>query len=291
MPEWDIPAVARRQVRLALREAREARHLTQRDVAEAMEWSLSKVQRIEKGDVSVAANDLRALLALLGIESGERVDDLVRAARLSRQRRRSRDERRFRQHIPPVLLQLTAYEAEVEEIRVFAPMLIPGFLQTRGYAEVLLRSSQPELPAETREVRLEFGQRRREELVTRADPPRLFVILDESVLYRHMGDLEMHRAQLVDLTGLVRDGRLVVRIMPLEMVASAPVSGQFEICHLGGNRADPPEDAVMYRESGDHGEIVEDAERVRRYRSMFEKLWHSSYDETKSLRLIGDRIK
>jgi len=230
MPEWDIPAVARRQVRLALCEAREARHLTQRDVAEAMEWSLSKVQRIEKGDVSVAANDLSALLALLGIESGERVDDLVRAARLSRQRRRSRLERRFRQHIPPVLLQLSAYEAEVEEIRVFAPMLIPGFLQTRGYAEVLLRSSQPELPAQTREVRL-------------------------------------------------------------EMVASAPVSGQFEICHLAGNRADPPEDAVMYRESGDHGEIVEDAERVRRYLGMFEKLWHSSYDETKSLRLIGDRIK
>jgi transcriptional regulator with XRE-family HTH domain len=50
MSDIDSPAVARHRVRLALRSARDARQLTQGQVAQAMEWSLSKVMRIERGD-------------------------------------------------------------------------------------------------------------------------------------------------------------------------------------------------------------------------------------------------
>src|SRR6516165_12092993 len=38
--------------------------MTQEQVAKAMDWSLSKVIRIETGAVGVSTNDLRALLAL-----------------------------------------------------------------------------------------------------------------------------------------------------------------------------------------------------------------------------------
>lgn len=67
------PAVARRRVRLALREAREAAVHTQSEVAEEMEWSLSKVIRIENGDVSITPNDLRPLLAFLEVRDKELV--------------------------------------------------------------------------------------------------------------------------------------------------------------------------------------------------------------------------
>jgi transcriptional regulator with XRE-family HTH domain len=62
MSTADTPAVARRRVRLALRAAREAKGLTQGQVADEMEWSLSKVMRIEKGDVNISPADLRVLL-------------------------------------------------------------------------------------------------------------------------------------------------------------------------------------------------------------------------------------
>jgi transcriptional regulator with XRE-family HTH domain len=65
--DGDSPSAARRRVRIAIREAREAASLTQTQVAQAMEWSLSKVNRIESGDVSVSANDLRPLLGYLKI--------------------------------------------------------------------------------------------------------------------------------------------------------------------------------------------------------------------------------
>lgn len=68
----ESPAAARRRLRLALRRARETAGLTQGKVAEALDWSVSKVNRIEKGDVTVSTTDLRALLELYGVVDRER---------------------------------------------------------------------------------------------------------------------------------------------------------------------------------------------------------------------------
>ncbi|WP_433211415.1 helix-turn-helix domain-containing protein [Dactylosporangium sp. CS-047395] len=89
--ESDKPAVARRKVRLAIKDSRNAKGDTQTQVAEAMEWSLSKVTRIESGDVAISANDLRPLLAYLGVEDRAIVDDLVQAAKASKARRPGRE--------------------------------------------------------------------------------------------------------------------------------------------------------------------------------------------------------
>ena len=67
MTSAETPAVARRRLRLALRRARDAKGLTQQQVADELFWSLSKVNRIESGDVTISITDLRALLALLGV--------------------------------------------------------------------------------------------------------------------------------------------------------------------------------------------------------------------------------
>ena len=61
------PLVQRRRLRTELRRARAEAGLTQGEVATAMDWSLSKIIRIETGAVGVSTNDLRALLGLYGI--------------------------------------------------------------------------------------------------------------------------------------------------------------------------------------------------------------------------------
>src|SRR5918993_950856 len=86
MAEVVSPTVARRRVRLALREAREAAGRTQLEVAEEMEWSLSKVIRIENGDVSISPNDLRPLLAYLGFRDRAQINSLVADAKIARTR-------------------------------------------------------------------------------------------------------------------------------------------------------------------------------------------------------------
>lgn len=57
----EFPAVAGRRLRLALRQAREAKQLTLTEVPELLDWSLPKVNGIESGEVTVSSTDLQAL--------------------------------------------------------------------------------------------------------------------------------------------------------------------------------------------------------------------------------------
>src|ERR1700753_3174748 len=90
MAEGDSPTIARLRVRIAIREAREAAGLTQAQVAESMEWSHSKVIRIENGDNTISINDLRTLLGLLQVSDKALIGSLLADARTARSRVRSK---------------------------------------------------------------------------------------------------------------------------------------------------------------------------------------------------------
>src|SRR3954471_709174 len=114
MAEEVSPTVARRRLRLALREAREKAKLTQQEVAEQMEWSLSKVIRIESGDVSIAPNDLRPLLAYLGVKDRTLVNELLAFAKIARTRQHAAWYQKpgMKEHLTGPMLRLIEYEAE-----------------------------------------------------------------------------------------------------------------------------------------------------------------------------------
>src|SRR5690349_8967067 len=80
------PTVGRRRLRSAIRRAREAAGLTQEQVAVAMDWSLSKLIRIESGQVSISTNDVKALLSHYRVNDPVQVADLVDLARVARRR-------------------------------------------------------------------------------------------------------------------------------------------------------------------------------------------------------------
>jgi transcriptional regulator with XRE-family HTH domain len=56
------PAVHRRRLVKALRQARLDAELTQEQAASEMDWSLSKLIRIENGSAAISSSDLKALL-------------------------------------------------------------------------------------------------------------------------------------------------------------------------------------------------------------------------------------
>ena len=56
------PVTTRRRLSSELKRLRTERELTQRDVADRLDWSPSKVIRIEKGQVAVGITDLEVLL-------------------------------------------------------------------------------------------------------------------------------------------------------------------------------------------------------------------------------------
>jgi transcriptional regulator with XRE-family HTH domain len=72
-----------------LRNKRELAQRTQKQVAHAMDWSASKVIRIEAGAVGISTTDLRALLAYYQIEDEKQTEELVELARVVRANRSS----------------------------------------------------------------------------------------------------------------------------------------------------------------------------------------------------------
>jgi transcriptional regulator with XRE-family HTH domain len=84
MADGGSPLVQRRRLRAELEKARQESGLTQERVAGEMQWSLSKVIRIESGSSGVSTHDLKALLQLYGVKDPEQVDSLVALARAER---------------------------------------------------------------------------------------------------------------------------------------------------------------------------------------------------------------
>lgn len=86
-----------------IRDEREKAGLTQRDVAEKLDWSVSKVIRLEQGQTSLKVTDVRAMLQLFGINDPERVAEMVTLAR---------EELRHRREHPPTIVKVITFTIE-----------------------------------------------------------------------------------------------------------------------------------------------------------------------------------
>ncbi|BFU47357.1 helix-turn-helix domain-containing protein [Krasilnikovia sp. MM14-A1004] len=290
MAEGDSPTVARRRVRLALREAREAAELTQQQVADEMEWSLSKVIRIEGGEVSIAPNDLRPLLTYLGIKDRARINDLLQAAKIARTRQRRFwwQAPEFREHLTDPLRRLIEFEAEMSAIRYYCFYHLPGPLQTPAYAEALMHKWDDELTLEQIRYRVDARQRRRETLDARLDHMQIYILLDESVLWRPIGGNAVMAEQLEQLVDLAASGHVHLRMIPFAVDTPMTNNAAFEVLVLG---EDMPENAVLYRENGLTDELVEDVAITSRHRIRYDKVWSAATDEETTVAFVRDRIR
>ncbi|NUT37163.1 MAG: helix-turn-helix transcriptional regulator [Hamadaea sp.] len=274
------PAVARHRLRLALRKAREAKDLTQGQVADALDWSLSKLQRIEGGENSISPTDTRALLAELDVTEPATVDALITQARMARRRGRW-DEARFRDLLTAPTRALLEYEAEATEIRNFQTVLIPGPLQTPDLAEHVMAGWSDELSDQERAIRLEVRLSRRDRIFARPNPPVYRLLIDESVLHRVLGGPRVFGEQLRSLLRDQQAGLLEIRVLPFSMTAIVALGLPFVVLSLGGD-----EDSVLYRESHLVDEIVQTPEKVHRHLSLFDQLWDQGHGKAATEALI-----
>jgi transcriptional regulator with XRE-family HTH domain len=290
MAEGDSPTVARRRVRLAIREARDAAGLTQNQVAEAMEWSHSKVIRIESGEVGISQNDLKPLLSYLGVKDKAIVNSLVADARIARSRQRDawHQATKYREHLSEVLRSLIEYEAKAVAIRYYSIYFIPGTLQTPEYAAALLDLFGDEIQPAKREALLEARRLRHEALLARVGDVQLFVLLDESVLRRPLGGPAVFAAQLRELLR-VADARLArIRMVPFSQEAPLTNNATFDLLSLDEHDED---EMVLYYENGMTDALDELKATTSRHRSRFDRVWNEAAAEEDTIDFIRGRIK
>nr|AEE65498.1 antitoxin component [uncultured bacterium BAC AB649/1850] len=289
MAEGDSPTVARRRVRLAIREAREANNLTQLQVAEQMEWSLSKVIRIESGEVSISVNDLRPLLAFVGIRDKAEVNSLLADARIARTRQRQAwyQKPEFREYMSDALRRLIEYEAEATAMRSYSVYYPPGPLQIPDYAAALTGGWNHEIPPESLAKKVEARRLRRTMIRERLGTLKIYLVLDQSVFERSIGGPRVLVEQLKDLHDLAERDLIRIRMLPFDLDSPIANNASFDLISIGGETGGE----VMYRENGLSDEIVEDAGSTARHRERFEQLWHVADAEVDTNDFIKGRIE
>ena len=279
MADVQSPTVHQRRLRVELRRAREAAGLTQEQVAAALEWSLSKVIRIEAGAVRVSITDLRALLDHYNV-SADRITELSELNRAARERAWWSD---YAKVLSPQYLEFVGYEAAASTLRQFHPLVIPGLLQTTEYAQALAEglSDPDERPVVSAagEVR-----NRRQELFDRENAPKCFFVFDEAAIRRQVGGAGVMKHQLKHILGLVARPTVTVQIVPFSAGAHPGMNGPFVILEF----PDAEDDDVLYLEKGSGSLISRDVrEDIVGYREAFERLRAISLSPEDSVALLG----
>jgi transcriptional regulator with XRE-family HTH domain len=278
------PAVARHRLRLALRRQREATGRTQGDIAGSLDWSLSKLQRIEAGENAISTTDLHALLGELDVTDPEVIRALVAEAKVARGRSQW-DKPPYREMLTPATKMLFEFEAVATTIRSFQTTLFPGNLQTREFAVKVLQTWVGHMNEYEREVRVEARVERRARVFNRPDPPQYMLVLDEAMLHRNVGGARIYAQQLRHVLDEAEAGRIQLRVAPFDVAAVVIVQFPFTILTMTED-----EDSVLYRENYDSDEIIQAPERVLRQREIFDRLWNESLSAAASVRVIEERV-
>ena len=277
------PVVGRRRLRATLRRAREAAGLTQEQVAVEMDWSLSKLIRIEAGTVSVSTNDAKALLNLYRLTDPVQVGELVELARVSRRRAWWSP---YRDTLPAAYLSYIGLEAEASVMQIFQSSGVPGLLQTEAYARATVAAAasttslDPLDPVEA-ETRHSIRMQRQRDIFSRPDPPRIDVVLDEAVLHRQTGGPACIREQLLHLAAIYETAEVSIQVLPFAAGDYAP-QPPFIVLRF----SDPEDTDVVYREGVLANELFDRPDSVAPYRRTFRRLQEMSLSRAESRSLI-----
>jgi transcriptional regulator with XRE-family HTH domain len=266
MTAVDDPTVLKRRLRRELRRARDAAGLRQAEVAHAMDWSPSKLIRIERGDVSVSTNDLRALLSHYGVKDKVKFNGLLDLAKLARG---ASFYDQYADLLKPGFKEYLAYEASASVIRQYDPVLIPGPLQTEEYGRAILEHMAGFSSDESDEVdRLWAVRQHRQEALDRDDPPETLYVLDEAALRRRVGRGQVMRYQLEWIKELATKPHISIQAIPFSRGAHPGMAGNFILLEF----ADPNLEDLVHLESINQITIRDDTELIARYIDRFERL-------------------
>ena len=263
MTDSSSPLLERRRLRDELRQARQDAGLRQEVVAEKMDWSMSKIIRIETGAVGISTNDLTALLRLYKVKDPQRVKDLVERAKATR---KQTWWSKYRTILSPAYFQYIEYETSASIIRSFENITVPGLLQTEEYANSITRHYRLNVTAKNVQTLVEVRMRRQKLLLGRANPPLLFFALDEAVIRRLSGDESLRKAQLEKLISMASRPEVTIEIIPFAVGLYQGMYDTFNILEFPG----PAEDIIHFESA--RGSIFshDSAEEVAVYRELFE---------------------
>ncbi|MFJ3715237.1 helix-turn-helix domain-containing protein [Streptomyces sp. NPDC090057] len=176
-----------------LQELREAAGLSREEAARVLRVASATVRRMEMAEVALKIPYVQVLLATYGAPGEEQ----AAFVRLAEEANQPGWWQRFHDVLPDWFSLYVSLEGAARIVRSYEPHFVPGLLQTEAYARAVLEAGtigQTGPETTERHVSLRMARQR---LLERADPPHLWVIMDETVLRRPVSvDAAVMRDQL-----------------------------------------------------------------------------------------------
>lgn len=270
------PVTCRRELGAALRALRLTNGLTAEEVAERLLCSASKVSRMENGH-GATLRDIRDLCGLYGVSDNKERNRLMALARQGRQQA-------WWQSFDLPFGDYIGLEEDAASIRTFHCGVIPGLLQTGHYAAAIEQASGKE---DTEYIRARVDMRlTRQRILTRVDPPRYHVIIDEAPLHRVCGSPEVMRGQLDRLMAASDLPNVTLQVLPFTAGAYPGQESSYTILEPTA-----PVSEVVYVENLMGWFFLERTSDIDRYREAFRELQSLALTPADSITLIKQVAK
>ncbi|WP_406422675.1 helix-turn-helix transcriptional regulator [Streptomyces sp. NBC_00873] len=252
-----------------LRRLREAAGLSQEQLGERVFCSGSYIGQFESANRRPQIDMSRVFDQLFG--SGEHLERLCRLAGKSK--------------VADYFADAAELEQRATAINEFAPMVIPGMLQTPVYARALTKSVQRYAPNDVVEQHVNTRMERAQ-LLTGSDQPLFWAILHEASLRVPLGGPVAMHDQLMHLVEMARTHpHIVLQVLPFSAGAHPFLNTMVSLMQF----ADAP--PVVYTEGSYTGQLVDEPALVADFQSSYDLARAVALSPETSLALIESAAK
>ncbi|WP_171050079.1 helix-turn-helix domain-containing protein [Nocardia cyriacigeorgica] len=280
------PSLPLRQLGNYFRRARSDAHLTLDQVAALMEWSPSKLSRLERGQPGkLTTRDITALCELLEFEDDQKAAMLA----LVQQASGKFWWHSYSEPVPHGFNVFVGLESTARHLEIYRPDIVPGLLQTAEYARTLDRMHFQPGNSDDQDLRISMRMKRKKLFTRKIKPVTVNAVVHESVLRTTVGNRPVMAEQLLFLADVSTRPNVDIRVLPF--AAGYPLGyavGPYIILEFHSGTADPP---VVYIENYTGDLYLEGESDLRMYRAATAAIRAAALDAVSSRSLLRQMAK
>jgi transcriptional regulator with XRE-family HTH domain len=267
--------VRRRVLARQLKLLREEAGLTLEEAAPKLDFSVSKLSRIENAQILIDVHWVRGMLDLYDV-GGDRWTELVELAR------EANEPGWWKAYGLGKHAWFFGYETEAARVQVFTLGYIPGLMQTADYARALMLAVPMRRTAEELDNEVAARMHRQHRLRSVDNPLELVAVIDEAALHRPVGGPGVMREQLVRIAEVAELDSVTLHVLSFAAGAHAALASEFTIINFG----DLGEPDMAYVEHALGALTLDKEGDVARAKLTFERVLSAALDPAESLALV-----
>lgn len=262
----------RRRLGRRLRSLRERAGLTLDEASSRLDKKRSSLHRVEMGETRADVHLVRSMMDLYECADYDLIEQAREALKPPWFRTYGVDD-----------LGYIDVETYASQACIFGGLKLPGLLQSEAYVRALFAGSRRKRTREQIDNDIKVRLIRKQRLLDEDNPLELVAIIDEAALRRQVGGPEVMRKQLRHLIEMVGLRMVTLQVMPLGGGAHSAMDGAFTLLSF----PEPKDPDLLYVEHTAGALHIEDSDKLREARLIFDQLRTEALSPVESIELIS----